>query len=480
MIQAPFAVRNPRSGEYDYTFTPPTPQQLRERCSALRAAQHRWSAQGAEGVEQRIQALQRWKALVQPGGKYYAEVLEALIHDTGRNHESVLEVNLLSSSIERWCGIARDFFAQADGKPSSVPFIHIHQHVQPFALVGVISPWNFPLLLSIIDAIPALLAGCAVVVKPSEITPRFIEPLMNAAREVPELAAVLQYVAGAGETGAELLDNVDLVCFTGSVATGRKVYHAAAERFIPVFLELGGKDAALVFEGADLDHATSALLWGSVVNAGQSCLSVERIYVEQSIIEPFVDLLTRKAEALGLAYPKPESGEIGPIISERQTAIIDDHLSDALAKGAVLRTGSTACERHGGGVWCRPTVLTNVHHGMKVMTEETFGPIMPVMPFTSREEALALANGTVFGLSGAVFAATWQEAESIARQMQCGAVSVNDAALTAIIHEGEKQSFKFSGIGGTRMGAASIKRFTRQQALLVKTEHVASPWWFPY
>jgi acyl-CoA reductase-like NAD-dependent aldehyde dehydrogenase len=473
--QAPIPVRNPRSGEYDYTFTPPTPQELRERCTALRTAQHLWNA---EGVERRISALRRWKNLVQPGGSYYAEVLQAIIHDTGRKHESVLEVNLLASSIERWCGIAQEFFAQTEIKPSSVPFIQIHQHVQPFSLVGVISPWNFPLLLSIIDAIPALLAGCAVVVKPSEITPRFIEPLMHSVREVPELAAVLEYVAGAGETGAELLNNADVVCFTGSVATGRKVYHAAAERFIPVFLELGGKDAALVFEGADLDHATSALLWGSVVNAGQSCLSVERIYVEHSIFEPFTTLLTRKAEALRLAYPTPESGEIGPIISERQTAIINDHLSDAFAKGAVLRTGSTACEQHGGGWWCRPTVLTNVNHSMKIMTEETFGPILPVMSFASREEALALANGTMFGLSGAVFAATWQEAETIARQMQCGAVSVNDAALTAIIHEGEKQSFKFSGIGGTRMGTAAIKRFMRQQALLVKTQHVTSPWWF--
>lgn len=467
-----YLVRNPRTGENDYAFTIPTAEQIGTTCQHLRQAQAHWRQAGATA---RIAALQQWKAAVQ---RHHEALVAALTADTGRKTESTLEANLLISSIERWCGIAEDFFSQPTEKPASVPFIHIRQDVQPYQLVGVISPWNFPLLLSIIDAIPALLAGCSVIVKPSEVTPRFIEPLLETIREVPALASVFTYVAGAGDTGAQLLQEVDLVCFTGSVATGKKVYTAAAERFIPAFLELGGKDPALVFEGADLDQATSSLLWGSSVNAGHSCLSIERIYVQESIFELFVNSLVQKAKALRFAWPSVDDGQIGPIISERQVAIIDEHLRDALAQGATLHTGKGYCEPIGGGYWCFPTVLTNVHHSMKIMTEETFGPIMPVMSFRNEAEAIRLANGTIFGLSAAVFAATWQEALRIGQRIEAGAISINDSALTAIIHEGEKNAFKASGLGGTRMGPGAIRRFMRQQAYLIKQEAVRSPWWF--
>src|ERR1041384_3882343 len=181
--------------------------------------------------------------------------------------------------------------------------------MQPFALVGVISPWNFPLLLSLIDAIPALLAGWAVIVNPGETAPRFIEPL---ARTIPA-DLPLRFVAGAGETGAAIVERVDLECFTGSVPTGRAVGEQAARRFIPAFLELGGKDPAIVTASADIDRASSAILWGATANAGQSCLSIERVYVERGVYDEFVDALVAKARALSLAYPEPSSGQIGPI-----------------------------------------------------------------------------------------------------------------------------------------------------------------------
>ena len=344
----------------------------------------------------------------------------------------------------------------------------------PYPLVGVISPWNFPLLLSTIDTIPALLAGCAVVVKPSEIAPRFLEPLRQTIATVPSLQAVLSTIAGAGETGAALIEQVDLICFTGSVATGRTVATAAAQRFIPAFLELGGNDPAIVLESADLALATSAILWGSVVNTGQSCLSIERIYVADSIMEKFVDQLVTKANALQLAYPTVEDGQLGPIIAERQATIIADQLQDAIAKGAIVRCGGKI-ETLEGGLWCRPTVLTNVNHSMKVMMEETFAPIMPVMSFSSVDEAIALANDTFYGLSAAVFAGSETEAIAIANQINAGAISINDAALTAIMHEGEKNAFKWSGMGGSRMGAAALKRFMRKKALLIKTQAIVDP-----
>ncbi|ODG98294.1 aldehyde dehydrogenase [Nostoc sp. KVJ20] len=467
----PIEVRNPRTGKFDYVIIPPPPRLVVQQCKRTRRAQIRWQQLGLEG---RIEALQQWKEAILSGRD---RLTEALVNDTGRLSTSVLEIDSFLSSIDRWCRLAPELL-QESAKNTAIPFIALQQTSVPYPLVGVISPWNFPLLLSTIDTIPALLAGCAVIVKPSEIAPRFVAPLTTALNAVPKLRDVLTFVEGAGATGSILIDNVDLVCFTGSVATGRKVAEAAAKRFIPAFLELGGKDPAIVLESANLELATSAILWGSVVNTGQSCLSIERIYVADSIFEKFYHQLVTKAHRLELAYPTVESGEIGPIIAEKQAAIISDHLLDAVEKGAVIHCGGVI-EDLGGGWWCRPTVLTQVNHSMKVMTEETFGPIMPVMPFGTVEEAVSLANDSIYGLSAAVFASE-AEALEIAQQIDAGAISINDAALTAIMHEGEKNAFKFSGLGGSRMGAAALKRFMRKKAILIKTNATNDPWWFDH
>ncbi|MEH1943156.1 MAG: aldehyde dehydrogenase family protein [Nostoc sp.] len=465
----PIEVRNPRTGKFDYVIIPPPPRLLAQQCNRSRRAQVRWQQLGLEG---RIEALQQWKQAILSGRD---RLTEALVNDTGRLSTSVLEIDSFLSSIDRWCKLAPELL-QDSAKNTAIPFIALQQTSVPYPLVGVISPWNFPLLLSTIDTIPALLAGCAVIVKPSEIAPRFVAPLITALNAVPQLRDILTFVEGAGATGSTLIENVDLVCFTGSVATGRKVAQAAAKQFIPAFLELGGKDPAIVLESANLELATSAILWGSVVNTGQSCLSIERIYVAEPIFEKFYHQLVAKAHRLELAYPTVESGEIGPIIAEKQAAIISDHLLDAVEKGAVIHSGGVI-EDLGGGWWCRPTVLTEVNHSMKVMTEETFGPIMPVMPFSTVEEAVSLANDSIYGLSAAVFASQTKALE-VAQQIDAGAISINDAGLTALMHEGEKNAFKFSGMGGSRMGAAALKRFMRKKAILIKTNDTNDPWWF--
>ena len=470
-MNPPLPVRNPRTGIADYEITPPTTEELGQVCANVRQAQPAWQQLGVEG---RIEVMQQWKQALLDRQE---AIVAALVGDTGRLAESVMEVDGVISSLDRWCRLTPQFLTADTAQPTAMPTIQLQQQWVPYPLVGIISPWNFPLLLSLIDAIPALLAGCGAIVKPSEITPRFVEPLMETLAAVPELRSVLGYIQGAGETGAALIEQVDLVCFTGSVATGRKVAAAAAGQFVPAFLELGGKDPAIVLESANLDLATSALLWGSVVNTGQSCLSIERIYVAEAVFEEFVDRLVAKAQTLKLAYPNPEDGQIGPIIAEFQAKIIAEHLRDAAEKGAAIRCGGKVEER-GGGWWCPPTVLTGVSHQMKVMTEETFGPIMPVMPFATVEEAIRLANDSDYGLSGAVFAGSEAEALAIASKIDAGGISINDAGLTGFIHEGEKNSFKFSGLGGSRMGVVSLRRFLRRKALFVKTASVANPWWF--
>jgi aldehyde dehydrogenase (NAD+) len=351
------------------------------------------------------------------------------------------------------------------------------QSNRPYPLVGAISPWNFPLLLGLIDAVPALAAGCAVLVKPSEVTPRFIAPLMRTITAVSGLAEVLAVTEGAGETGAAMVDLVDAVCFTGSVPTGRLVAAAAARAFIPAFLELGGKDPAVVLASADLDRAAAAVLWGGTANAGQSCQSIERVYVDASVYTEFVGRLVDRAKRLRLAWPTTADGEIGPIIDPEQARVIGRHLDDAAAKGAHIHCGGVL-ERHGGGWWCAPTVLTHVDHSMLIMTEETFGPVLPVMPFADVDEAVRLANDTTYGLSAAVLAGTTDEAMAVAGRLEAGAVSINDAALTAIIRDGEKHSVKASGLGGSRMGPASLRRFLRRQAMLINDRSEPDPWWF--
>jgi acyl-CoA reductase-like NAD-dependent aldehyde dehydrogenase len=400
-----------------------------------------------------------------------------LTHDTGRVAESHAELNLFRGTLSRWLRDAPEQLAAYDERPSAVESIKLAGQLVPYKLVGVISPWNFPFGLSVIDAIPALLAGSAVLVKPSEITPRFTEPLRATIEAVPELAKVLRYVRGDGRVGAAMIERVDMVVFTGSVATGRKVGEAAARNFIPAFLELGGKDPAIVLPGADLDRASSALVWGSTANAGQACQSIERIYVQRALHDDFVARLAEKLRRLKLAFPGPGDGEIGPVIFERQIETLRAQLEDAKAKGAVAVTGGEL-QMHGGGTYLPPTLLTKVDHTMQVMTEETFGPILPVMAFDTVEQAVSLANDSLFGLSAAVFAGSEEEAETVARRLDAGAVSINDSTLTAVVADGEKMSFKLSGLGGSRMGPTSIRRFLRQKLLIKSRGTGAQPWWY--
>ena len=463
-------VRNPRTGKFDYSIRPPTPTQLMDLCARLRSSQTHWQH---SGLERRIESMQEWKQILL---SHKDELINILVTDTGRLWESRVEFDGVISTITRWCQLAPELMSPEE-KTTAIPYIRLKHQLVPYSLVGIISPWNFPLLLSLFDAIPALLAGCAVAIKPSEITPRFIQPLVETIASVPGLRDVLAYVEGGGDIGAAIVEQVDLTCFTGSIATGKKVAAVAARRLIPAFLELGGKDPAIVLASADLELATSALLWGSVSNTGQVCKSIERIYVAQSIFASFVEKLIEKAKGLQLAYPSVESGQIGPLIAEKQAAIITEQLEEAVCKGAIIHCGGEV-EELDGGLWCRPTVLTQVNHSMKVMREETFGPIMPVMPFATIEEAVNLANDTIYGLSGAVFSAEQAEALEVASRIEAGAISINDAMLTSFVHEGEKNSFKESGLGGSRMGPASLKRFLRKKAFLVKTESLRDPWWF--
>lgn len=467
-------VRDPRTGRVERELRPASDRELDELAARLRRGQSTWAALGATGRSPYL--LQFAEAL----HAVREDLVDALTRDTGRAVESRIEADQVVGMARRWAEAAPPLLARRTRPATTMPGLSLETAAVPYALVGVVSPWNFPLLLGLIDAVPALAAGCAVVVKPSEVTPRFAEPLAAAIDSVPLLRDVFAVVEGAGDVGAAVVDRVDAVCFTGSVPTGRAVARAAVERFIPAFLELGGKDPAIVLPGADLERASSALLWGGTANAGQSCLSIERVYVHESQHDELVRLLCAKAERLELALPTPGSGAIGPLIDAEQATVIQAHLDDAIGRGATVRTGGVI-ERHGdadeGGHWIRPTVLTGVDHSMAVMTEETFGPVLPVLAYADVDQAVALANDSTYGLTAAVFGPDPDEAAAVARRLRVGAVSINDAGLTAFVHEGEKNSFGFSGLGASRMGESALLRFVRRQTLIVNSSSAPDPWW---
>jgi acyl-CoA reductase-like NAD-dependent aldehyde dehydrogenase len=457
-------VRNPRTGEADYEIAPLGPSALAAVATRARAAQPGWEALGAEG---RAAAL---VSLADAMERHADAIASALTADTGRQAISRLEVASMAGTCRRWAAQAPALIAEQEGRriKAGFPSVEVGLNLVPYPLVGVISPWNFPLTLALIDALPALAAGCAVIVKPSEVTPRFIRPFLAAVAEVPALRDVLHMVEGDGATGAALVEMVDQICFTGSVATGRKVGEAAARAFIPASLELGGKDPMLVLDGVDPDWAASVALRASIVNSGQACQSIERVYVARGVHDAFLASLVRQAEAVRLNWPDISVGDIGPFISAAQADIVAAQLADALANGGQALTGGTV-ETLGGGRYLRPTVLTGVTADMAVMAQETFGPVIPVVPFDTLDEGVALANSGVFGLSAAVLAPTLAEGEALARRLKAGAVSINDGALTSMVWEGEKSSFGLSGLGPSRMGASGLMRFFRRQALLVQT-----------
>lgn len=461
-------VRNPRTGRTDFDLQVAGVAEVTAKAARLRENQTAWAAMGLAG---RSGVMARWLGEVK---KRAAMIAEADAEDTGGCHTSYLQGFITMGNVGGWLEDAAGALEKATyrGPSKAVPSVEVRTQFVPYSLCGVISPWNAPMMLALLDAVPALFAGCAVLLKPSEITPRFTGPLFESVRAVPELAAVFDFVTGDAETGKAVIDNADVVCFTGSVPTGRKIAVHCAQRLIPCYLELGGKDPVIVTASADLERATTAVLRGAVHASGMVCFSVERIYVDESIHDAFVAKLIDKAKAVRLNTDNPRAGHLHPFTFAPQADIVMRHLADAKARGAVVHTGGEV-ETHNGGLYMRPTVLTNVTHDMLIMQDETFGPCLPVMKFRSIDEAIHLANDTTFGLTASVIAGSEDEALPIAERVNAGSVFVQDTFLTFAKNRTiGTNSFGFSGVGGgSRTGPEAILRFVRRKALL--TQHGA-------
>jgi acyl-CoA reductase-like NAD-dependent aldehyde dehydrogenase len=351
---------------------------------------------------------------------------------------------------------------------------------KPLGVVGIISPWNFPWATPLDEVVMALMAGNAVVVKPSELTPLTALKIADVFRQAQLPDGLLEIVTGDGSTGSALVEaGVNKIMFTGSVNTGKRVAEAAAKHLTPVVLELGGKDPMIVFEDANLENAARAAIWGAFCNSGQACASIERCYVHESIAAKFVDLVVKETKLLKQDKPSTGDIDVGAMTNQEQLEIVEDHVSDAVAHGAEVRTGGHRLNKSEG--WFHePTVVTGVDHSMKLMRDETFGPVLPIMTFRTEEEALRLANDSIYGLTASVFTGSIDRGKRIAEQLDAGTVMVNEVVYTHAVAQTPWGGVKQSGYGRTHGSLGLLELVSAQHIHVNAMPGLADVWWFPY
>jgi succinate-semialdehyde dehydrogenase / glutarate-semialdehyde dehydrogenase len=393
------------------------------------------------------------------------QILDTIQSETGKVRRDAF------AELVTVAGTARYYLAHAahhlriDRRRPAVPAITGAEVIhKPHGVVGLITPWNYPFLLGIADAVPALLAGNAVVIKPSELTPLSAILARDLLITSGLDAQIVSVINGPGDLGAELIRHVDYVGFTGGTATGKKVAIAAAERLIPFSLELGGKNPMVVLKGARLEQAAAGLLAGAFSNSGQTCISVERVYVESAVYEEFVHHVVQKTSKLKLGWSKSWELDMGSMISRTHAERVLGHVEEAVAKGARVLTGGRA-RRDLGNSFVEPTILVGVTDRMPVSREETFGPVVAVYAVRNAEEAIVRANDSEFGLNASVWAGGMKPAKEVARQIQAGSAAINSTLLIYNSFDVPMGGTKHSGLG-RRHAEHGILRYTQAQSIV--------------
>jgi acyl-CoA reductase-like NAD-dependent aldehyde dehydrogenase len=433
-----------------------TPVEAAAAVTELRAAFPAWST---KTIAERVAVLREFQRVLIDARD---EISAVITQDTGKpRQDSLIEVFVTVDMLNDACRHAPQWLRRERVWQGLYLFKQCYVEPRPYGVVAVITPWNYPLAMCVPPAVAALLAGNTVILKPSEVTAATGALVERLFQRVPELAPYVRVVHGDGSVGAAVVSAPpDYIFLTGATSTGQKIMRAAAEHVTPVTCELGGKDAMLVLEDADVAAAAEWGAWGAFFNAGQTCLSVERVYVVESVYEAFVAGAVAAAERLkvGHALSTEAHYEMGPVIFTRQLDIIEQHVADAVAKGARILTGGRR-----EGHYYLPTVLVDVNHDMLVMREETFGPLMPIMRVADEAEAIRLANDSSYGLSASVWSRDLARARSVARQLMTGSAIINDTIAQFGVPQMPFGGMKASGFGRVH-GREGLRQFTQVYA----------------
>lgn len=393
------------------------------------------------------------------------EIAEVVASETGKPGDDAYAYDVLTSLtvMDHYTRNAARYLRPERAR--TWPYLSVRGWIEfhPRGVAGVITPWNYPFFLPMVSVITALAAGCTVVLKPSEVTPRSGRLLGDIAAGAGIPSDVVQVVEGDGEVGKALIaSGVDVVSFTGSTRVGKMVATEAAATLTPAILELGGNDAMVVLEDADLERAARTAVWGAMVNAGQTCVSVERCYVVDAVYDRFLAEVERRFDDLSAG--DGAASDIGPIINPPQIEVVEAHVEDAVAKGARVLRGGARVEGSDGGIFYQPTLVVDVDHSMLLMRDETFGPILPIMRVADEEAALAAANDTRFGLHGSVWTRDRRRAGRLASRFHSGTVAINDVAVNFIA-----PGLAFGGIGdsgfGSTFGAEGIRAYCSPRSI---------------
>ncbi len=468
-----FDVENPATGEVIATLPVSGRDEIEATVNACREAQRQWAALS---FSQRGKMLKRFRDHLID---HKDEIAETISRENGKPLAECYSNELFYTceSIGFWAKNAIRFLADKQETPRLLKTKKAYSTYKPRGVIGMITPWNFPLVLTVGEAIPALMAGNGVVLKPSEITPLTVVLCCRLAEESGLPPGLLTYVTGLGQTGADLIDFVDMVSFTGSVETGRKIQIKCAEQLKPTTMELGGKDPAIVCADANLERAVNGCVWGSMTNAGQVCISIERAYVHEKIYDEFVSELVNRVEKLRQGHGH-EDTDLGPMTFPKQLEKVEHHVESAKRDGAKVLTGGKRSTAK-SGYWYEPTVLVDVTEDMEIMRDETFGPVIAVRKVKNDAEALALANDSRYGLSASVWSRDKAGATNIARRIEAGGVCVNDHMIHMLIPEVPMGGVKESGLG-RRHGAEGITKYCHQQTIVVDRFGTSKePTWYP-